>query len=274
MPKKGETMSDELKAKMADGRRAANAAKLAESTEVTAESTQEEPHEPTNHSSDDPSIIELTKMVLELKKQLDEKNSQPDLATQLATALGGGSQVSRGRLVGTTEKYSVNKNHYEDPRTRLFAETRLKRIAFDSNYELEWDIAVTSYETKDGVQMKEPKFTLSLVQIVLDDDGEPTNRRIGKARMVFFEDPDTAIVVANQNGIEVDETNEEQFLNDMRFIRVRDWLLECFWAPKADVSKSNKTQMVIGGQVVDTWEVSSEGSARIDFSALNSKLKA
>lgn len=239
-------------------------------TSPQTEQTQE-PQQPV--TSVDPSVADLTRMVLELKKQL-ETTQAVNQAYAAGQASMGQSQVQGGRLVGTTEKFSVNKDLYEDPRPRLLSETRLRRIAFDANYELDWDISVTSYETKDGVQMKEPKFTLKLNQVVLDDDGEPTDMRIGKAQLIFFEDPATAIVVANQNGIAVDEQNEAQFLNNMRYIRARDWLFECFWPAKVDRTQSSRQTMAIGGQVVDTWRVSTEGSAKIDFDSLGNKLRA
>lgn len=224
---------------------------------------------PQNHSTEEPGIAELTKMVLELKSQLEEKQT-PDLAQSLAAALGN----NQPRQTKVTDKYSLDLTLYQDPRERLRQEPRLQRVAFDANYELDWEVLPVTYETRNDGPQREPKFTLSLVQVVLDDDGEPTNKRVGKARMVFFEDPATAIVIANQHGLPVDEENERDFLNAMRYLRIRDWLFECFWPPRTDQTKSNKRMEVIGGQQVETWEISTEGSAKIPFGELNTKLKA
>lgn len=233
------------------------------------------PHE---HSAVDPTVAELMRQVQELKDAMAtqaQANPQTDLIEALKALSGNtnGAQVSGGRIVGTQEKHSTNLDLYDDPRPRLMAEPRLKRIAFDQNYELGFNVGVTQYETKDGLNMKEPKFHLQLIQIVLDDNGEPTNQRIGKAQMIFFEDPATAIEVANRMGLPVDEENQTAFLNEMRYYRVRDWLFECFWPPKTDAALNNMREVVIGGQVVQTWEVNSENSAKIPFDKLENKLR-
>lgn len=231
-----------------------------------------------DHGSDDPTIADLTRQVEELKELVALQQKADPNATLVAAlqslASGSGTQVANGRLVGTTEKYSLDKERYSDPRGRLMSEPKLRRIAFDENYELEFDIGVTQYETKDGLNYKEPKFTLKLNQIILDEMGEPTNRRMGKAQMVFFEDPATAIEVANRLGLPVDETNEREFLDEMRYMRMKEWLFECFWPPRSNSERANAGEMVINGQVVQTWEVSTEGSAKIPFEKLDSKLRA
>lgn len=233
---------------------------------------------PQEHSAVDPTVAELMRQVQELKDAMASQakaNPQTDLieALKALSGNGNGAQVSGGRIVGTQEKHSTNLDLYDDPRPRLMQEPRLKRIAFDQNYELGFNVGVTQYETKDGLNMKEPKFHLQLIQIVLDDNGEPTNQRIGKAQMIFFEDPATAIEVANRMGLPVDEENQTAFLNEMRYYRVRDWLFECFWPPKTDANTNNLREMVINGQVVQTWEVNSENSAKIPFDKLENKLR-
>jgi hypothetical protein len=218
-----------------------------------------------------PDVAALAKMVQDLQKKLAEqeaKQPQTDLAAAIA-ALAGNQPT--GNKKATVDRYDTNLRLYPDIRSRLAAEPRLKRIAFDTNYELGWETAVKRYQTADGTWLKEPQFTLSLNQIVLDDDGEPTARRIGKARMIFFEDPETAVVVAQRLGLPIDEDSSTDFLNEMRYMRAKDWLFECFWPPRSTDGQGNKTQMVIGGQVVDTWEVTArEGqSVKIPFDQLN-----
>lgn len=213
-------------------------------------------------------VPELTRMVLELQQAIAMGRATQGLST---------AQVANGRLVGVQEKYSTDKSRYEDPRPRLLQEPRLKRVAFAENYEVDYEVTSVTYETKTGITEKQPKFAIELIQVVLDDRGEPTNRRIGVAKLVFFEDPDTAIKIAEDNGLEVNEANQIDFLNDMRYLRVRDWIFECFWPTKPDATKNNRKEMVVGGQVVQTWEVSSpaDESAKIPFSELgNSKLRA
>lgn len=264
--------------KAAAERLAAARAKKAELKQLRDEGEEKTPAPtPTDHSAPDPGIAELTAMVKELQAKLEQKEQQnpsQDLAAALQALAGGNSgvQVDRGRVTGTVERYSTDLTRYPDPRERLRSEARLKRISFDTYYELDFSSAITRYETKDGIHYKEPKFTLRLIQKVLDDNGEETNRRIGKAQMVFFEDPDTALLVAEQNGLEVDQENQDAFLNEMRYIRMRDWLMECFWPPKSDTDKGNLRDMVVDGRVVQVWEVSSESGSKIPFDKLNAKL--
>lgn len=121
--------------------------------------------------------------------------------------------------------------------------------------------------------MTEPRFTLDLNRIVYDEETyEPTNKRYTVCRMVFFEDPQTAMIIARENGIQIDAQDEASFLDEMRFLRMRDWLLEAFYPPKPAPNR-NKREQVIGNQMVEVWEISSETSAKIPFDQLNSKLK-
>ena len=264
--------------KAAAERLAAARAKKAELKKLREEGEAATPApEPTDHGAQDPGIAELTAMVKELQAKLQEKEQQnpsQDLAAALQTLAGGNSgvQVDRGRVTGTVERFNTDLAAYPDPRERLRQEPRLKRISFDTYYELDFNVAVTRYETKDGIHYKEPKFTLQLIQKVLDDEGEETNQRIGKAQMVFFEDPDTALAVAEQNGLPIDHDNQAAFLNEMRYLRMRDWLLECFWPPKANTDKGNLRDMVVDGRVVQVWEVSSENGSKIPFDKLARKL--
>lgn len=161
-------------------------------------------------------------------------------------------------LTGTYEKYSTDKAVYPDPRERLALEARLAPVAFKYNYELAFDIGVSNYTTIDGIRMKEPKFTLELVRIMLDEDtGEQTNGRYVVCRLIMHEDPDAALVIAKDNGITIEAEDEATFLNEMRYLRMRDWLLECFYPPAIKAVKNQK-EIVIGGKLVTYYEVNNE----------------
>lgn len=180
---------------------------------------------------------------------------------------------ARGGLTGTLEKYVTLATHYPDPRPRLLTEPKLAHLAFAMNYEFSWDVTVTSYQTQDGINTKEPRFNLNLIRIMLDEDtGEPTNGRYIVRKLMFHEDPEAALVVARDNNFDMDTLTEANFLNEMRYLRMRDWLLGIFYPPKAEV-QSNKTQRVIGNQLVDFYTVNSEETTSIPFDQLKSKLK-
>lgn len=177
-----------------------------------------------------------------------------------------------GKLTGTIEKYAMDPARYPDPSERLANEARLKRFGFKENYALRYEISSSEYTTIDNIRMREPKFILDLVRIVFDEEtGIPTDGRYVEYRMIMHEDPDSALWVARENGLNVDDYDETTFLNEMRYLQMRDWLLECFYKPKS-TSVTNKREMVINGKLVEYFEVSSESSAKIPFNQLENKL--
>lgn len=202
-------------------------------------------------------------------KELEAANYRSQTVTGHDTQV---AHVQNGTLTGTVAKYSTDKNKYADPCARLAKEPRLQRFAFDINYELDWHIDESRYETIDHVRMVEPKFTLELNRIMMDEEtGQPTNGRYTIARLIMHEDPEAAITIARQQGLSVETDDEELFLNEMRYLRARDWLLECFYPPKP-TDGTTKKDMVIGNKLVQYFEVNSEESARIPFNQLENKL--
>lgn len=189
-----------------------------------------------------------------------------------AAGANGPSINSAGKLTGTIEKYSLDESRYPDPMSRLADEPRLQRFGFKENYELRWEITSSEYTTIDNVRMREPKFVLDLVKVVYNEDtGEKTNGRYVLYRMVMHEDPDTALTVARNNGVNVDDYDETTFLNEMRYLQMRDWLVECFYKPSS-TSVTNKREMVIDGKLVEYFEISSKDSAKIPFAELDTKV--
>lgn len=218
-----------------------------------------------------------------LKAQIEQLKANQELMMLLLKqngTQGGANLSSTGKVLGEVEKYNINPDRYPDPTIRLRKEPRLAPLAFDYNYELDYQVAVSNYETKAGVNMKEPKFLVSLNRIVLDDSGNQTNKRYVARRMVFHEDPQAAIVIARENGIDLDDykdmdntdTNQQVFLNEMRYLRVRDWLFDIFW-PRPVSLPSKMQEEVIGGQLVQVFTKSSEGESEIDFSKIDTKLR-
>jgi hypothetical protein len=208
---------------------------------------------------------------------LDELRAQVKLLTSLFSQ-GGQSQgsvsqgsVEKGRFVGEVDKYVVDPANYPDPTPRLKAEKRLLAVNFLYNYELEYDISISSYETKTGINMREPKFTIQLNRIKLDDQGAQTNGRVRLRKLIFHEDPQAALVVAREKGLAVDENNQKEFLDEMRYLRVKDWLFDVFW-PKPAQPQEQIREEVIAGTIFQTFEKSSVEADGIDFDKLNAKL--
>lgn len=230
--------------------------------EVTEKVTPPTP-EPVETTSKEETTEELLKRALEAIANLTGQNAQ---------AAASGTQVANGKLVGTTDKFSMDFASYPDPTSRLREEKVLERFGFKSNYELKWSVSTSRYQTIDGIWQQEPKFNIDLIRVLFDEEtGKDTGGRYIEYRIVFHEDPDAAMVIARDNGVTLDTSDEKGFLDEMRYLRVRDWLLECFM-PKAPKAASNNKQMVINGKLVEYYEVNSEDSASIPFNKLSNKL--
>lgn len=232
--------------------------------------TQEQPAPSLNPGlGEEPKETIINPEIDELRRQIEELKALHFQSARPSTQ----PQFQGNTLVGTVEKYNVDPAAYPNPIQRLSQEPKLQRFAFKENYELSYQVSVSSYQTKDGINTREPRFTLELHRIMFDEDtGEPTNGRYVICRAFFHEDPQAAIIVAQENGLGVDETNQKAFLDEMRYLRMRDWLLDAFYPPKASPIK-NKKQMVINNRLVDYFEVNSENSESIPFNQLNTKVR-
>jgi hypothetical protein len=178
-------------------------------------------------------------------------------------------QISQqGQLVGVRDKYIMDPGRYPDPRERLASEQMLQRFAFKENYDLGWNIGVSSYQTKEGVNTREPKFTLQLIRVIFDEDtGLASDQRYVVCQAIFHEDPEAALAIATDRGYRFDDMGEKEFLDEMRYLRMRDWLLEAFYPPKPK-AESRKKEVVIGNRVVEVFTMSSEQSETIPFASM------
>lgn len=228
--------------------------------------------------------IQDTPALSTMQRQLDEVMETNALlkAAVLGQNNGDSVGVKGTQLVGEVDKYLVDEDNYPDPTPRLAQEQRLQSIAFNHNYELDYDFKIRSYETKTGLNMREPEFTVTLSRIVLDDQGNRVkilNPKSGKMeekryrakRLMFHEDPQAALVIARDNNLDVDKSDERVFLNEMRYYRVRDWLFDVFWPQPAD-QKSDIQEEAVGGTIVQFYTKDSETPSGVDFDKLDTKI--
>lgn len=210
-------------------------------------------------------IGELQRQINELKEQL---KFQPQV-TQVQPQV----QFGANGLVGTRDKYVIDPLNYPDPRERLYNEKLLTRFAFKENYELTWDITSTSYTTIDNIRTREPKFTIELLKVQINEEtGERMNGRYRISTAIFHEDPDAAVAIAKENGLAIDETNQAEFLNEMRYMRIRDWLIDCFIDPKPVQARQNQREVMLGNKVVPFFEINSVNKENMPFNQLTGKL--
>jgi hypothetical protein len=166
-------------------------------------------------------------------------------------------------------KYSFDPKVYPDPREKLSAEEKLRRFAFEENYELDWKVQKVDYE-EDGMKVRAPRFVLELWGKVIDEETNEIAKKYDPAtkewkeqryvlkRGMFFEDPDSFIAVANQMGIEIPEFLQKPFLDEMRYIVMRDWLFENFFPPQNLQDKMSKKEVVINNRLVELFEINSD----------------
>lgn len=219
-----------------------------------------------DHIADEQSVSEILRQL----KEVQESNALLKAAFANQNTSGATTSISmdrNGELIGEFEKYSVDPSDYPDPTKRLAEEPRLSSIAFNYNYELEYSVGVAAYPTATGKRVREPRFFITLNRIVVNDQGEQTNKRYIAKKLIFHEDPDAALVIARDNGIEVDKSDEKLFLNEMRYLRVRDWLFDIFWAKPAQ-EQAKIREEVIGGTVVQVFTKASEEASGIEFDKL------
>lgn len=171
-----------------------------------------------------------------------------------------------GRVLGEVERYTVDPDQYRSPVERLAAEPKLRTIAFDFNYELDYEMSVRSYENKAGLNMKEPEFLVCLTRIAIDKDGNQTNKRYIIKNMRFHEDPQAALVIAREQGIPLDSfADEKLLLDEMRYLRVKDWLFDIFWPKGTDRSRVEHTEEVLDGTIVQTFSKPVGEPGGLDF---------
>lgn len=258
MPKKKRTLSPEHLAKLQAGRAKAQAAKLP----LTQPSVEQ---------------VSTTQSMEAMQRQIDEimgtnallkaalLNKQPDQSVEVGR---------QGTLIGEVEKYLMDPDNYPDPTARLAAEPKLvSSLNFPFNYELQYKYGTSPYTTQAGVHMIEPKFMVQLNKIVINDQGEQTDKRYVVKRLIFHEDPQAALVIARDNSISVDKSDEKTFLDEMRYLRVRDWLFDIFW-PKPANPEEQITEEVIGGSIVQVFTKSSVEPSEVPFDKLNTKVQA
>lgn len=164
-------------------------------------------------------------------------------------------------------KYSINPKDYPDPRERLANEPKLESEAFKQNFVMEWQVGKVNYDAKDGVNYTEPKFRIELWRWLRDENNEITNKKFLVKKATLFEDPDAAIQAANAEGLNIPEQMEKAFLDEMRYLRVRDWIFDIFF-PKPPNPAQSMREEVIGNRLVRVVEVSSANPVEIPFNKL------
>lgn len=257
-------MSEEHKAKMKAGRERKKAEKLAQSQ--PKEPVQD--HYPNRTVEVDASILEmLMKKVEELEKQKNPNMTPETALADTAIARGYDINVGSNGVQGRIFKYPVEKSFYPDPTERLYEEKRLTRYNLRENFVFDWDVEGVEYE-KYGVTYAEPRFTVRLFRRLFEEDGVTPSGKVALVnRAIMHEDEVVARHAADRLGISDTFDSHQDMLNEMRYHRFRQWLLDLFTPPQVEQHNQQATQMVIDGKVVEVFDT----EVLIDKGAAESK---
>jgi chemotaxis protein histidine kinase CheA len=237
-------LSPEQKARNAENLKKAREAKKAKTQAETPEQEQPQAQAQTVEVPTDV-LNKLLSEVEELKA--NRKDSDPLEALKAAAAMQGVSLGKNG-IQGIQYKYSVEKGFYPDPTEQLYQEPRLTRFNLRENYIFKWDVEGVIYES-NNVTYGEPRFVLELFQRMYDNQGNDTGKMFFIKRAYIHEDELSARLAADKLGLTDKFDTFEDMMNSMRYLVMRNWLLEIFY-PKQITTRNTVINKVIDGKPV------------------------
>jgi hypothetical protein len=135
----------------------------------------------------------------------------------------------------------------------------LERYNLPSNYEMTWEVKGTTYETKWGTFVQEPRFKLTLYRKVFDEDDNLVEGKRYLVKEAFFtEDEALARTFARDMGIDPENLDMRGLLNQVRMKRFQAWMEEIFRPKKSMLRPATRKQTVIGGMPVIVEEYETE----------------
>lgn len=189
---------------------------------------------------------------------------------------GNGVHISaQGGIQGRIVKHSLSKIDYPDPTPRLYDDERLRRHNLRENYIFTWDVEGEQY-TKDGVTYAEPRFTVRLFRRLFDDNDVDTGRAALISRTMLHEDEFVAQIIADRLGMLDNFASTKEMMDEVRYRRIRDWLIPIFIPSKPEEHANRRTEMVIDGKAVevfDTEKVLGEAAADSKASAIQQQVR-
>ena len=260
-------LSEEHKAKLKAGREAAKARKEAEQPLFSPKRTVEV----------DASVLEkLLAEVEELKKTKNPEMTPEAALVYTAQSQGFNTNIGANGVQGRVFKYPVEKGFYPDPTDRLYDEPRLKRFGLRDNFFFDWEVEGVEYE-KYGVTYAEPRFTVRLFRRMFEDDGVTPTGQMGLVnRQVLHEDEVVARAAADKLSLNDTFDSFQDMMNEMRYYRIRQWLLDLFTPADVKTHVGRPNQMVIDGKVVemfDTETLIDKGSAESKASTIQNEVR-
>lgn len=200
-------------------------------------------------------IVEgLTQKVAELEANQALPKNPTEALDMIANLPKSGAVVTSAGVQGQIFKYPVDKSFYPDPTPRLYDDPELKRFAMRENYYFKWDVSGETYE-KYNITYTEPRFWVELYRFMFDEDGvTPTGKMILVARQLQHEDELAARIGAQKLGLDITEMPFQELMDEMRYQRIRQWLLALFRKPNVEQHRRRAITQVIDGKVVEVYD--------------------
>jgi hypothetical protein len=223
----------------------------------------------------DAMILELMQKMMEMMEANKGNKIDKSAAVDEMAQLQGVRVTAQGGVQGQVFKYPVDKGFYADPTERLYDEPKLRRFALRDNYFFSWDVEGETYE-KNGITYTEPRFTVAIYRHVFDEDGNETNKLALVTRNYLAEDEYMATIIANKLGFADKFESKEAMMDEVRYVRIRDWLLEVFTPINIKGKPKRATTMVIDGKAVevfDTEVVLGEAAAEAKANAVSTSAR-
>jgi len=202
-------------------------------------------------------------------KAMKNPDFTPEQALQYTADNVGKPTVGRNGIQGKMFKYPIEPSAYPNPLDRLYDLPELKRHGLRDNYFFDWEVEGVEYE-KYGVTYAEPRFTVRLFRRLFDENDQPNGKMALINRQIQHEDEVVARAAADKLGMTEEFHSFEDMMNEMRFQRIKDWLLELFMPAKVTHHNHMPTQQVIAGKVVEVFDT----EALVDGSSGKDKAQA
>jgi hypothetical protein len=236
-------------------------------------SKEEEPQKQTQSSEPTVSISQEQLDALLTKVSLLEKAVAHQVTpTQAIDAKAEMQGISFGKngIQGVVYKYPIEQDYYPDPSNRILNMPELARYAPHENYELKWEVSGVEYE-KANITYSEPRFTVTFLRKMYDDYGNITSQRAILGRHIQHEDENVVRMVARDMGL--DTSDERTLLDEVRFQRIRRWVLDLFTPYRQEDRTDAMTEMVIDGKIVPVMEITTNADKSIPVSISPDTLK-
>lgn len=215
---------------------------------------QEQPA-PMSDSLKDELLLKLLREVEELRTQQPANyNPQAALETK-AQMLNGGVALGKNGLQGVVMRYEIEPSYYPNPIERLYDVPELRRFNLRDNYFFDWKVEGVEWE-KANITYAEPRFTCRIFRKMFEEDGVTESGQYALVnRMVLHEDEVVTRIAADK--LSLREQVGEDFdtlMNEVRFYRIKQWLLDLFSVPKVETHSRQPRQMVVDGKLVEMFD--------------------